>query len=189
MNIRTYIDDELVIRPTSTKKLAAALQREREALVAMREHVERDSTTLNTSNLGRTLARLSDHLWLDDQREEAVELGREALKIWEELGRDKAAFLQRLELAEYRLVMSDSSDLSELEALVDEADSDDALSVYLDFAYEAVARRGYQIGNYERALEAIESALELRRDRGNEAQIEQTEEMRRTILAAKHSSN
>ena len=187
MNIRTYIDDELRIRPTSTEKLAVALQRERETLLAMRGEVERDPTTLNVSHLGRTLARLSDHLWLDGQRDEALALGGEALEIWEELGRDKAAYLQRLKLADYRASVGDSSDLEALDELVDEA-SDEPLSVYRDFALEALARSSFGAGDYERALDAIEGALDVRRERGNETQIDETETMRRTILAARENN-
>ncbi|MGM0559141.1 MAG: hypothetical protein ACQEVA_22340 [Myxococcota bacterium] len=182
MNIRTYIDDDLRIRPTSTKKLAMALQRERETLMRMRDEAETDPSTLNISHLGRALARLSDHLWLDGQREAAVELGVEALGIWEQLERGKAAFLQRLKLTEYR-VATGEADLSALDELVEEAQRD-AFSVYRDFALEALARRSYHAGHYQQALDAIESALELRQERGNVSQIEQTEDIRRTILAA-----
>jgi tetratricopeptide (TPR) repeat protein len=182
MNIRTYIDDELRIRPTSTKKLAMALPRERETLLRMREEAENDPSTLNISHLGRACARLSDHLWLDGQWEAAVELGEEALDIWQELERGKAAFLQRLKLAEYHVAMGEA-DLDALEDLVAESE-DESLSVYRDFALEALARRAYRVGDYKRALGAIEAALELRRERGNTTQIEQTEDIRRTILAA-----
>jgi tetratricopeptide (TPR) repeat protein len=186
MNIRTYIDDDLRIRPTSTKKLAAALQRERETLVAMRAEVKREPNSLNASHLGRTLGRLSEHLWLDGQTEDALALGEEALDIWEELERDKAAFLQRLKLADYRAHVGDETDLEALEAMVDEADGG-GLAVYRDFALEALARRSYEAGDYDRALESIEAALDLRRERGNEKQVEQTEKMRRIIVAAREN--
>jgi tetratricopeptide (TPR) repeat protein len=191
MQIKSYIDDDLRRRPTSPKKLAVALEQEREAVDKMRRLAQDDPSELNSSHLGRELSRLADHLLLAERPDEALPLKEEAVDIWRELGRDKAVFLAELDATEMVFEMASDlvSDLARREQAVEELDrlveasELEALEVYRDFALEVRARCLARLGEIERARDDLDETLELRRSRGNARQIEQTERLIGLIAA------
>ena len=183
MQIKSHIADDLRRRPGSNKKLAVALDEERETVEKMRELAKDDPSELNLSHLGRELSRLADHLLLADQPVEALRLKQEAVDIWQRLGRDKAAYLAELGAAEmvFEAGRRDEA-LTELDRLVEL--SDEAMyQVYRDFALELRARCLAQVGRRAEAREELEAVLELRCERGNERQIEQTKRLLRLVAA------
>jgi tetratricopeptide (TPR) repeat protein len=183
MQIKTYISDDLRRQPASTKKLAVALQKERESVAMMRRLAQDEPSELNLSHLGRELSRLADHLLLADSPDEALPLKVEAVDIWRELGRDKAVFLAELDAAEivFELGRCDEA-LAELDRLV-ESSRTEALAVYRDFVLELRGRCLARAGQVGLAREDLEEAMELRCERGNARQIEETERLLELIAA------
>ncbi len=177
MQIRSYIADDLRRKPTSTKKLAMALVQQRKTADKMRQLALEEPSELNVSHLGRELSRLADHLLLAEKPARALPLKEEAVDIWHELGRDKAGFLAELDAAEivFELGRHDAA-LEELDRLVERSE-DEPFGVYRDFALELRARCLARCGRADEALADLEAALELRRARGNERQIEETERL------------
>ena len=177
MQVRTYVDQELRVRPDSESELEGAIEKERETVTSLRRDVDAEPSELNKSHLGRELNRLADHLFLADELEEATQLKEEALDIWRDLDRQKAAFLSRLNLAEFHFEAGHHGRAFDiLEMLLDQSASGDT-EVYRDFVREVYGRCAFRAGRIDEALEALEDALDIRRERGNDQQVEQTEHM------------
>lgn len=174
MRLTTHYDDQLFERPDDPDQLREAIAAEREDLANLRAALQAESNELDRTRLGRTLNRLCDYLRLNDEPDAAREAGREALAIWKELERRKAAFLARLRLAKVeRRAGAPADALDILADLIDSAD-DDELSIYRDFALEARALCHCGCGSTEDALADLDRALELRVERGSKRQIEAT---------------
>lgn len=181
MQIKSHIADDLRRRADSPETLADALPKERKTVAKMRELALEDPSELNVSHLGREASRLADHLLLAEELDEALRLKEEAIGVWRKLDRPKAIYLAELDAAEivFELGRHDEA-LAEIDRLV-EMSAAESFGVYRDFALELRARCLARCERAKEACEDLDEALELRRERGNARQIEETERLRKLI--------
>ncbi len=175
MRLQTRVDARFCEQPVDAQKLRRAIREQRDELRTLRERLRGEPSELERTRLGRTLNRLSRYLRLDDACQEAGELCREAIDIWEALGRERAAYLARLRLAaiEMRAGRLDEAH-RRADRLVDEA-SDPPYGIYRDFALELRGRIHARRNEIDRALEDLRAALEFRRDEQRTRLVERTE--------------
>ncbi len=187
MKVRDHIADDLRRRPTDPDRLGEAVARGRQTVAKIRELADEEPSELHLSDLGRQVSRLADHLLLADECDEALALKEEAVGIWRRLGRDKARFLAELDAAETRFELGRSQEaLAELDRLVEQA-GEPEFEVYRDFALVLRGRCRARTGDTAGGLADLQEALELRRQRGSQRQIDHTQRLRE--LVASHSSD
>lgn len=177
MHVKTHFDSDLRRRADDPDILRQALAKEPVTVEAMRRLVAEDPSELNLSHLGREASRLADHLLLAGKPDEALPLKEEAVEIWRRLGRRKAEFLARLRAAEivFELGRREQA-LEALGELLGEAQAP-PVDIYRDFVLEARGRLLARRGMPEEARRDLQKALELRRERGSQKQVEETEQL------------
>ncbi|MFP4600826.1 MAG: hypothetical protein ACLFVJ_21430 [Persicimonas sp.] len=177
MKIRDHIADDLRRRPADLDRLGEALVQGRRTVAKMRALVEDEPSELNRSDLGRQASRLADHLLLADECDEALALKEEAVGIWRRLGRDKARFLAELDAAEIRFELGRRDEaLADLDSLVAQS-AKPAFQVYRDFALALRGRCRARTDDTAGGRADLQEALELRRERGNQRQIDHTKRL------------
>lgn len=177
MRLETQFDDNLRERADDEQQLRAAIEKERRDMQSLRDELAENPETLDRTRLGRTLNRLSEHLKLADEYDEACNLCEEAIAIWQDLGRDRAVFLARLRRAEIEAVRGHlDAAIDEADALV-EATDDEPFAIYRDFALECRGRVRAMAGETEAGLADLERALERRHDEGRDRLAERTEQL------------
>ena len=183
MRIVTDIDEQLRRVPRDPRKVREALEESREQLEYLRERVRQDATTLNTTRLGRHLQRHGRLLRFAGRRSEAVDCKTKAIEIWREYGRERAHFLCRLQRCAIRGEAGDVDQaLDELVMLRKQLD--ERTGVYRDMLEETLGTCHYRCGDYARALEALGRALQIRRQRGNQRHIEDTQRIIDVVVEA-----
>lgn len=173
--IDTLLDQQWRTRARDAAQLDALISRERELLGATRALATREDTVENNAHVGRALQRLSEHLAMRGDCDEALELKEEVIALWARLERTRAHFLTRLQRAKILDQRGeDAAATAAFEELEVELAANDQLSNYADFLAEA--RAFFHAARAERAdaVAHLERALRLREQRGNAKQIEQT---------------
>lgn len=154
------------------------------------EHIrqiwDEERTEKARADLGRALRRRGKKLAARERFEDALPLAREAVQIWTELGRTRARFLGRLELAEVLAGLGEHEAAeARFDELAAELDEDpDQLGCYEDFWCEARAHQLAACGDPLRAAELVRRALALRRARGNARHIAQTEQLLASLTSS-----
>ncbi|RDV37740.1 hypothetical protein DV096_11510 [Bradymonadaceae bacterium TMQ3] len=169
-------------KPRDEAQLHALLDELKTTAAALRPLLAAEPTTENTAHLGRALQKLSEALRLADCFDEARTAKREAIAIWQKLGRAKAHFLCRLKLAmiDHQAGQFERA-ATALEALEDELDQ--GFAIYTDFLAEARARCYHALGRRDAAIAQIQRALKVRIARGNSRHIEDTRHIEAIITA------
>ena len=174
MRLTTHIDVSFRERADDPERLAEARREKRADLEELRASLAETSDELEVTRLGRVLNRLSEYAKLAGDDEQALEYGREALEIWRDLDRDRAAFLARLRCVEIQFFLGERDEaLGGLDALVERTQSE-RFEVYRDFALVLRGRCRCAAGELEDGRSDLEQSLEIRRDRGNDRLIEHT---------------
>lgn len=176
MRLITHIDDRLREVVSDQQRLAEALRDSEQQLVYLREQVEQDASTLNTTRLARRLQRHGRLLRFAGDFDRAADAKREAIRIWRRYDRRRAYFLCRLQAATIRFEAGDAQEaLQAATRLEDELD--DRTEVYRDMLEELFGKCHFGGANFQRAKNHLENALDIRRQRGNERHIRRTREM------------
>jgi tetratricopeptide (TPR) repeat protein len=183
MRITTHVDSSFRERPDDPERLEEARRDKERDLASLRESLEEERDELNVTRLGRTLNRLSEYAKLAGDLDEGLDYGREAVDIWEELDRDRAAFLVRLRCVECRFFRGERREaLDALDEMVERAE-DEPFEIYRDFVLEVRGRCRCADARIEAGSTDLQNALEIRRERGNDRLIEQTRHVLDTIEA------
>lgn len=173
--IDTLLDQQWRERARDAAQLDALITREREILEATRALADREGTVENNAHVGRALQRLSEHLAMRGDCDEALELKDEVIALWARLERARAHFLTRLQRAKILDQMGeDAAATLAFEELEVELTADDKLGTYADFLAEARALFHAARAQRADALTHMQRALQLRERRGNSKQIEET---------------
>jgi tetratricopeptide (TPR) repeat protein len=180
MQVTTHLDSSLRERADDPDELREALESEASDLRSVRQALADSPNELDVTRLARILNRLADHLRLDGRFEEAVEHATQARDIWQDLDRRRAAYLAELRRVHALGDMMDDPDAwargcSACDTLVHEADADDELEIYLDFALERRGIIGWRLDGPDGALDDLEAALRIRRERGIARLVDRTE--------------
>lgn len=179
MRVDTQLGDGFRDRPVDDDQLQRALDREHDDLETLEAIPAEDRDELQTSRLGRVLNRLSRHHELAENYGDALQYGRRAVDVWDQLGRRRARFLAELRVARLRHHRGDTdAALEALDRLVEATDGGD-LEVYRDFALESRGRVAAEAGETERAETDFARAIEIRRSEGRDALVEPTRRLRR----------
>lgn len=178
MAITTHIDETYIERADDPEALAAGIERQTKTLENLQRRFEEGPTDELRADVGRALGRLSEWKRLAGDYDEAIRLKDAAIEVWAALGREKARTLTQLQKAETQHLMGDTENAyKRFEFLLARLKANEELSVYLDFAYEWMARALMRDGRVDDALDAMSKCLLLREQRGNAAQLAQTREL------------
>lgn len=173
--IQTHIDENFIERPDEPDVLEAAVERQTKTLENLQRRYDESPTEALHADVGRALQRLSEWKRLQGDYQEALRLKDEAITVWAALGREKARTLTQLQKAETQHLAGDKdAAYTRFEFLIPRLKSNEELSVYLDFAYEWLARALMRDGRVSEALDAMSQCLLVREQRGNPEQLEHT---------------
>ncbi len=180
MRLATDINQKLFEVATNRTRLEEVIADSEKRLAYLRKLADDESSTLNTTRLGRRLQRHGRYLALADDHRAAIEAKDEAIEIWERHDRRRAHFLCRLQRASIRCRAGEPDRArSAVEQLAEEID--ETTGVYIDIVDETLARCWHALGDGHRALEYLEAALAVRIERGNRNHIDQTRRMMATV--------
>lgn len=182
MQVTTHLDSSLRERADDPGELQEALESEANDLRSVREALAEDPKELDITRLARVLNRLADHLRLDGRFESAAEHAMQARDIWHDMGRRRAEFLSELRRIH---ALGDRPEAPEAwrrarqacDTLVDRAETDEELEIYLDFGLERRGIVAWRLGDTESALADLRDALEIRRTREVARLTDRTEEI------------
>lgn len=178
MAVTTFVDDNFIERADDADGLVTSIARQALTLENLRRRFEETPTDALHADIGRALQRLSEWKRLAGDYPEALVLKDEAIAVWAALGREKARTLTQLQKAETQHLAGDPvSAYKRFDHLIPRLKSNDELSVYLDFAYEWLARCQIRDGRILEALDSMSECLVLREQRGNAAQLAYTREL------------
>lgn len=181
--IPTIFDEFLREIPTDADLLARALGACEHDIRLLRQMVHDDPSELNTTRLGRVLQRYGEYLRLAGRGPEALQAKDEAIEIWAKYGRQRAHFLARMQRATIQAEGGTPElAITALQELGTELDPKTML--YADFLQESLGRAYLASHLPEKAIEHLESALELRQKKGNQRHIDHTLELLQ--IARKH---
>ena len=177
MRISTSFDEQLREQALCADPLEEAIASGRDDLATLREKLRKSPNELDRTRLARVLNRLSDHLRLADQLDDALAYSDEAIEIWRSFGRERAAYLAQLRRAKILFRSSRGTEgLSEANALVEQADAP-PFEIYRDFALQLRGRIHAGEHDFGAAVADLEEALEIRRRRGRQRLVERTERL------------
>lgn len=175
MRVPTEIGDDLRERAADPARLEAAIERERENYEALERKLGSAPNELDRTRLGRVLNRLGEHLRLAGDFDEAERCCAEAVEIWEDFGRDRAAYLARLRRADVDVHRDDlQAGARRADRLVRDAESE-PFAIYRDFALELRGRVRTLAGRGAEGRADLREALRLRRQRDRQRLVERTE--------------
>lgn len=174
MRIETRIGDDLLERPVDRDQLEEAIEGERDDLAALRDRLRESPNELDRTRLGRVLNRLGVHLKLAGEYDEACDCLEEAVEIWEEFDRRRAAYLARIRATAVEMCRDR---LETAEARADElveAGAEAPFEIYRDFALELRGRIRARRGDVEGGRRDLRESLDLRRDADRDRLAERT---------------
>lgn len=186
MRIDTQTGPDFRTQAIDADALHAAIRQARADLDASQLVLAQDPDAPKAlADIGRALKRLTQGLMLDGALEEALMTGAQAHQVWVRLGRGKAAFLASLGLAELagRAGVEDDEVRLGYEALMAKCAQGD-LVIYRDFVLESWARELAARGHWADAIAKMRACLSLRRARGNERQLSETQFLLDALQAA-----
>ena len=174
--ITTKLGDGLVRVAADPDEVESALERHRITVERLRElAADSPGDESAQADLGRSLGRLAELAKLAEAWDEARTAREESVQIWRTLGRDKACVLGELQSALYLHLEGDEhaahARFDMLEGMMQLPD----FAMYRDFYWEYRGTAFAREGAADRAINCFEKALQLRLERGNARQIEETE--------------
>jgi tetratricopeptide (TPR) repeat protein len=166
VRIERSLDENFVERAASPEQAVAAVEHFRVQVEVARGLCAVDRSGDNLGILGRELVRLADALRLADAVDEARDALVEALQVWEELDRDRAAFMARMKLAdvEERGGCVETA-LTLWDGLMDESERAE-VAMYRDFVLFGRGVCLWRQGRCREAVADLEAALDARQTAG-----------------------
>jgi tetratricopeptide (TPR) repeat protein len=178
MAVTKFVDENFIERAEDAEGLVASIARQELTLVNLRRRFEENPTDTLNADIGRAIQRLSEWKRLAGDYQEALALKDEAIAVWAALGREKARTLTQLQKAETQHLAGDpESAYKRFELLIPRLTSIEEFSLYLDFAYEWLARCQIRDGLVLEALDSMSQCLVIREERGNASQLAYTREL------------
>jgi tetratricopeptide (TPR) repeat protein len=163
--MRTRLDTNLDDVPAGDVEIDTLLEVQRRNLADTRARANaRNADETDRAHFGRAAQRLSETLRFLGEFDESLRLKEETIAVWEELGRERASFLVRLQYALVQARLGHDDARPAFEALADELTGNEQLEpYYFDFLAEYRGRMCFWQERNEEAILHLTEALEFRR--------------------------
>lgn len=174
--VKTKVGDDFIDHVVDAPDFETSIARQEKTVANLRKSFEANPTELLQADLGRAVQRLSEWYRWQGRYDESLPLKDEAIGIWAELKRERARTLVQLQKAlTLHLAGDKESAYTRFELLFPRVTGREELQNYLDFAYEWRGLCYARDGRIDEALSDLRCALSLRKERGNQGHVEETQ--------------
>ncbi|MBA2661790.1 MAG: hypothetical protein H0U74_05810 [Bradymonadaceae bacterium] len=182
MPIEIILGPDLRDHAADPDALCAIIAFEKEELAKQRLITAADPSEVERGRVARAAQRLSEHLRLVGELDEALELNEQASQAWAAMDKKMAYYLCRLKGAVIVQYLGRAEQAEAvLRGLLEERDAQ--TSLYEDFVREALGRLLWEVGEVEAGREQISMALALRIARKNAGHIAYTQQLQERLEA------